>query len=129
MMDIGTPCRETISFIYNLLRVSILSVSLVGMKCADLVRRSTMTQITVEDVEEWVVWMKPEAFYAQSMVFEDRIVGVGLEEDPSSLWEAIENTIERKNGSPTLLHLHLSAGFFFLRRQESLVDASFLLGT
>ncbi|GJT69758.1 hypothetical protein Tco_1029044 [Tanacetum coccineum] len=36
MMDIGTPCRETISFIYNLVRVSILSVALVGMKCADL---------------------------------------------------------------------------------------------
>ncbi|GJU24434.1 synaptobrevin, WD40/YVTN repeat-like-containing domain protein, partial [Tanacetum coccineum] len=45
MMDIGTPCRETISFIYNLVRVSILSVSLVGIKCVDLVRRSTMTQI------------------------------------------------------------------------------------
>ncbi|GJT72286.1 hypothetical protein Tco_1031572 [Tanacetum coccineum] len=42
MMDIGTPCCETISFIYNLVRVSILSVFLVGMKCADLVRRSTM---------------------------------------------------------------------------------------
>ncbi|GJY69750.1 hypothetical protein Tco_0472732 [Tanacetum coccineum] len=53
----------------------------------------------VKDVEEWVVWMKPEAFYAQSMVFEeDRIVGVGLEEDPSSLWEVTENTIERKIG-------------------------------
>ncbi|GJR48874.1 hypothetical protein Tco_1316977 [Tanacetum coccineum] len=53
----------------------------------------------VKDVEEWVVWMKPEAFYAQSMVFEeDRIVGVGLEEDPSSLWEVTENTIERKCG-------------------------------
>ncbi|GJS47537.1 hypothetical protein Tco_0597658 [Tanacetum coccineum] len=25
----------------------------------------------VKDVEEWVVWMKPEAFYAQSMVFEE----------------------------------------------------------
>ncbi|GJW79364.1 hypothetical protein Tco_0141046 [Tanacetum coccineum] len=36
MMDIGTLCRETISFIYNLVRVSILSVALVGMKCADL---------------------------------------------------------------------------------------------
>ncbi|GKD70906.1 hypothetical protein Tco_1324996, partial [Tanacetum coccineum] len=36
MMDIGTPCRETIYFIYNLVRVSIRSVSLVGMKCADL---------------------------------------------------------------------------------------------
>nr|GEU85569.1 hypothetical protein [Tanacetum cinerariifolium] len=44
IMDIGTPCRETISFIYKLVRVSILSVSLMGMKCADLVRRSTMTQ-------------------------------------------------------------------------------------
>ncbi|GJS41845.1 hypothetical protein Tco_0566888 [Tanacetum coccineum] len=45
MIDIGTPCRETISLMYNLVRVSILSVSQVGMKCADLVRRSTMTQI------------------------------------------------------------------------------------
>ncbi|GJY94266.1 hypothetical protein Tco_0510627 [Tanacetum coccineum] len=35
----------TISFMYNIVRVSILSVSRVGMKCADLVRRSTMTQI------------------------------------------------------------------------------------
>ncbi|GJU90980.1 hypothetical protein Tco_1303403 [Tanacetum coccineum] len=35
-IDIGTPCRETISFIYNLVRVSILFVALVGMKCADL---------------------------------------------------------------------------------------------
>ncbi|GKD74469.1 hypothetical protein Tco_1332751 [Tanacetum coccineum] len=43
MMDISTPCGETIS--YNLVRVSILSVALVGMKYADLVRRSTMTQI------------------------------------------------------------------------------------
>ncbi|GKD60881.1 hypothetical protein Tco_1298390 [Tanacetum coccineum] len=31
-----TPCRETISFIYNIVRVSILSVALVGIKCADL---------------------------------------------------------------------------------------------
>ncbi|GJY27613.1 hypothetical protein Tco_0403380, partial [Tanacetum coccineum] len=45
MMDNGTPCRKTISFIYNLVRVSILSIALMGMKCADLVRRSTMTQI------------------------------------------------------------------------------------
>ncbi|GKC85538.1 hypothetical protein Tco_1141255 [Tanacetum coccineum] len=36
MMDIGTPCRETISFIYNLVRVSTLSVALVGIKFADL---------------------------------------------------------------------------------------------
>ncbi|GKA69440.1 hypothetical protein Tco_0775504 [Tanacetum coccineum] len=42
MIEIGTPCRETISLIYNLVRVSILSVARVGMKCADLVRRSTM---------------------------------------------------------------------------------------
>nr|GEW96731.1 integrase, catalytic region, zinc finger, CCHC-type, peptidase aspartic, catalytic [Tanacetum cinerariifolium] len=45
MMDIRTPCRETISLMYNLVRVSILSVSRVGMKCANLVSRSTMTQI------------------------------------------------------------------------------------
>ncbi|GJY08165.1 hypothetical protein Tco_0375219 [Tanacetum coccineum] len=45
MMDIGTPCRENISFIYNLVRVSILSVALVGMKCADLVKRYAITQI------------------------------------------------------------------------------------
>ncbi|GJX65081.1 hypothetical protein Tco_0299424 [Tanacetum coccineum] len=25
----------------------------------------------VEDVKEWVVWVKPEAFYAQPMVFEE----------------------------------------------------------
>nr|GFC63128.1 reverse transcriptase domain-containing protein [Tanacetum cinerariifolium] len=37
--------RETISFMYNLVRVSIPSVARVGMKCADLVRRSTITQI------------------------------------------------------------------------------------
>nr|GEZ49615.1 putative reverse transcriptase domain-containing protein [Tanacetum cinerariifolium] len=36
---------EIISLMYNLVRVSILSVALVGMKYADLVRRSTMTQI------------------------------------------------------------------------------------
>nr|GEV19852.1 retrotransposon protein, putative, unclassified [Tanacetum cinerariifolium] len=36
MMDIGTLCCETISFVYNLVRVSILSVARVGMKCADL---------------------------------------------------------------------------------------------
>ncbi|GJS66920.1 hypothetical protein Tco_0681484 [Tanacetum coccineum] len=35
-MDIGTPCHEIISFIYNLVRVSILSVALVGMKFSDL---------------------------------------------------------------------------------------------
>ncbi|GJT69813.1 hypothetical protein Tco_1029099 [Tanacetum coccineum] len=35
-MDIGTPCRETVSFIYNLVMVSILFVALVRMKCADL---------------------------------------------------------------------------------------------
>ncbi|GJS67268.1 putative ribonuclease H-like domain-containing protein [Tanacetum coccineum] len=34
--DIGMPCRETIYLMYNLVRVSILSVSRVGMKCADL---------------------------------------------------------------------------------------------
>nr|GEW29906.1 putative zinc finger, CCHC-type [Tanacetum cinerariifolium] len=53
----------------------------------------------VEDVEEWVVWVKLKAFDAQSMVFEeDRTVGVVLEENPSSLWEVTENTIERKCG-------------------------------
>ncbi|GKA68039.1 hypothetical protein Tco_0767956 [Tanacetum coccineum] len=36
MIDIGTLYHEIISFIYNLVRVSILSVALVGMKCADL---------------------------------------------------------------------------------------------
>nr|GEU89276.1 putative reverse transcriptase domain-containing protein [Tanacetum cinerariifolium] len=36
-IDVGTPCRETISFIYNLVRVSILFVSRVGMKCVDLI--------------------------------------------------------------------------------------------
>ncbi|GJT33271.1 hypothetical protein Tco_0923690 [Tanacetum coccineum] len=45
MMHIDTPCRETISLMYNLVRISVLSVSWVGMKCADLVRRSTMTRI------------------------------------------------------------------------------------
>nr|GEX60103.1 hypothetical protein [Tanacetum cinerariifolium] len=34
-MDIGTPCHETISFMYNLVKVSILSVTLMGMKCVD----------------------------------------------------------------------------------------------
>nr|GEX61678.1 putative zinc finger, CCHC-type [Tanacetum cinerariifolium] len=54
----------------------------------------------VEDVEEWVIWVKLKAFDAQSMVFEDdRTVGVVLEEDPSSLWEVTENTIERKCGA------------------------------
>ncbi|GJS28648.1 hypothetical protein Tco_0489268 [Tanacetum coccineum] len=58
---------------------------------------SALKVMDVKDVEERVVWMKLEAFYAQSMVFEeDRIVGVRLEEDPSSLWEVTENTIERK---------------------------------
>ncbi|GKC29393.1 hypothetical protein Tco_1036687 [Tanacetum coccineum] len=47
MMDIGIPCRETISLMYHLVRVSILSVSQIGMKCADLVRRLTMTQIVL----------------------------------------------------------------------------------
>ncbi|GJS26259.1 hypothetical protein Tco_0486879 [Tanacetum coccineum] len=37
-MDIGTPCRETVSFIYNLVMVSILFVALVRMKCADLMQ-------------------------------------------------------------------------------------------
>nr|GEZ16427.1 uncharacterized mitochondrial protein AtMg00810-like [Tanacetum cinerariifolium] len=37
MMDIGTPCCETISFIYNLVRDSILSVALMGIKCAVLI--------------------------------------------------------------------------------------------
>ncbi|GJY30498.1 hypothetical protein Tco_0413993 [Tanacetum coccineum] len=37
MIEIGTPCRETISLIYNLVRVSILSITRMGMKCADLV--------------------------------------------------------------------------------------------
>nr|GEY92202.1 hypothetical protein [Tanacetum cinerariifolium] len=36
MMDIGTSCREIIFFIYNLVRVSILSVARDGMKCMDL---------------------------------------------------------------------------------------------
>ncbi|GKC61119.1 hypothetical protein Tco_1088717 [Tanacetum coccineum] len=42
---IGNSMPETISLMYNLVWVSILSVALVGMKCANLVRRSTMTQI------------------------------------------------------------------------------------
>nr|GEX59557.1 reverse transcriptase domain-containing protein [Tanacetum cinerariifolium] len=45
MMEIGTPCRETISLMYNLVRISMLSVARVGMKYANLVRRSTMTQM------------------------------------------------------------------------------------
>nr|GEW28046.1 reverse transcriptase domain-containing protein [Tanacetum cinerariifolium] len=36
MMDIGTSCREIISFVYNLVRVSILYVARVGMKCTNL---------------------------------------------------------------------------------------------
>ncbi|GJX87619.1 hypothetical protein Tco_0339633 [Tanacetum coccineum] len=36
LRDIVTPCWETISLMYNLVRVSILSVSRVGMKYADL---------------------------------------------------------------------------------------------
>ncbi|GKE13876.1 hypothetical protein Tco_1421453 [Tanacetum coccineum] len=32
----------------------------------------------VEDVEEWVVWIKPAAFYVQSMVFEEESQKQGL---------------------------------------------------
>nr|GEZ35077.1 myb-like domain, Myb/SANT-like DNA-binding domain protein [Tanacetum cinerariifolium] len=42
--DIGTPCRETISLMYNLVRVPILSVSQVGMKCADLTKSAPHTK-------------------------------------------------------------------------------------
>ncbi|GJX98444.1 retrovirus-related pol polyprotein from transposon TNT 1-94 [Tanacetum coccineum] len=42
--------------------------SLNGLKCTS----SSEDQIMdVEDVEEWVIWVKPEAFYAQPMVFEE----------------------------------------------------------
>nr|GEX10350.1 hypothetical protein [Tanacetum cinerariifolium] len=36
MIDISIPCHETISFMYNPVRASILSVTLMGTKCADL---------------------------------------------------------------------------------------------
>nr|GEU84782.1 reverse transcriptase domain-containing protein [Tanacetum cinerariifolium] len=47
IIDTGTPCLETISFMYNLVSFSILSVSLIGKKYADSVRRSTITQMDV----------------------------------------------------------------------------------
>nr|GFC48708.1 hypothetical protein [Tanacetum cinerariifolium] len=51
----------------------------------------------VEDVQEWVVCVKPKALDVQSMIFkEDRTVGMVLEEDPSSFWGVTENTIEKK---------------------------------
>ncbi|GJY70483.1 hypothetical protein Tco_0474186 [Tanacetum coccineum] len=61
MIDIGTPCRETISFIYNLVRVSILSIALVGMKCADLEflvisatnRVSLHPDTSCQNLDEW----------------------------------------------------------------------------
>ncbi|GJS61628.1 putative ribonuclease H-like domain-containing protein [Tanacetum coccineum] len=52
MMDIGTSCRETISLMYTLVRVSILFVSQVGMKCADLLDNKDLEQINADDLEE-----------------------------------------------------------------------------
>ncbi|GJS98902.1 hypothetical protein Tco_0820072 [Tanacetum coccineum] len=73
----------------------------------------------VEDVEEWVVWIKPESFYAQSMVFEEDskkrskigIVGLGLEEDKrprTPLRESVECVSE--------LGLHLLGSFPLIYR-------------
>nr|GEW30915.1 lipid phosphate phosphatase delta-like [Tanacetum cinerariifolium] len=121
--------------------------------------------VDVEDVEKWVVWVKLDAFYAYSMVYDENGVGgVGVEVDPSSLWEAINSTIKRKFGHrlallskvKSAIVLTISSGrprtkvggvgvedpsslceaaesnierkFFFLRRRESLVEASFPLG-
>ncbi|MFS7967565.1 hypothetical protein Hanom_Chr09g00787171 [Helianthus anomalus] len=45
IIDVGTPCLETISLRYTSARVENLSVSFIGRKCADLVSRSTITHI------------------------------------------------------------------------------------
>ncbi|GJT34061.1 hypothetical protein Tco_0924480 [Tanacetum coccineum] len=45
MIETGIPCLVTTSFKYNLASLSKGSVSLIGVKIADLVSRSTITQI------------------------------------------------------------------------------------
>ena len=50
-MEIGTPRRLTISFKYNFACVFISLVSLMGRKCVDLVRRSTMTHMVSYPVD------------------------------------------------------------------------------
>jgi hypothetical protein len=44
-MDLGTPCNLNTSFIYNGTNSSAELVIFIGMKCADLVSRSTTTHI------------------------------------------------------------------------------------
>ncbi|MFS7929782.1 hypothetical protein Hanom_Chr04g00336501 [Helianthus anomalus] len=45
IIEIGTPCRATISLRYISASFLVLSFSLIGRKCADFVSRSTITQI------------------------------------------------------------------------------------
>ncbi|MFS8020005.1 hypothetical protein Hanom_Chr15g01410491 [Helianthus anomalus] len=45
MMEVGTPCLDTTSFKWMSAIVVNLSVSLIGRKYADLVSRSTITQM------------------------------------------------------------------------------------
>ncbi|MFS7957030.1 hypothetical protein Hanom_Chr07g00661581 [Helianthus anomalus] len=44
-MESGTPCKDTTSSTYSWANFSMLKVSFIGRKWADLVNRSTITQI------------------------------------------------------------------------------------
>nr|GEU80358.1 hypothetical protein [Tanacetum cinerariifolium] len=72
-MDIGTSCHETISFIYNLVRISILSVSLVGVKCADLIVPAFLTELICKGLRLLVPLLESNQF---GILFDDQLEGL-----------------------------------------------------
>nr|GEY11475.1 hypothetical protein [Tanacetum cinerariifolium] len=53
MIDIGTPCRETIFFMYNLVRVSVLSVSRESLVVPATNRVSLDPDTSCQNLDEW----------------------------------------------------------------------------
>ncbi|GJR71904.1 hypothetical protein Tco_0084269 [Tanacetum coccineum] len=88
-MDIGTLCRETISFIYNLVRVSILSVAMVGIQCADLEYKPT----NVEEKQDMRNKMKARGTLLMALPNKDQLKFHSYK-DAKFLMETIEKSSE-----------------------------------
>ena len=56
MMDTGTPCKDTMSSMYNWAYCAIEYVIFTGMKCADLVNLLTTTHV---ESYPFCVWGSP----------------------------------------------------------------------
>ncbi|GKB73511.1 hypothetical protein Tco_0934923 [Tanacetum coccineum] len=74
----------------------------------------------VEDVKEWVVWVKPEAFYAQPMVFKEDskkwIGGVGWKKILLTYGKRLRKPLREGVECVSELGLHLLDSFLLIYR-------------